>query len=131
MRDLDPAGGFQQAQKYYTNQNSDFNSVKVGSRLNNSMLVKMILCLFSAAQYKFTTTTDGKDVITRVAPGMRLDLNASYFKTKIIEASALGVIGNDVFKEYFRGLYFKVEKSGSSPSAMALLDFKKENYHKI
>jgi hypothetical protein len=35
MRDLDPAGGFQQAQKYYTNQNSDFNS-KVGSRLNNS-----------------------------------------------------------------------------------------------
>jgi hypothetical protein len=46
MRDLDPAGGFQQAQKYYTNQNSDFNSVKVGSRLNNSMmLVKMILCL--------------------------------------------------------------------------------------
>jgi hypothetical protein len=45
--------------------------------------------VFSAAQYKFTTTTDGKDVITRVAP-MRLDLNASYFKTKIIEASALG-----------------------------------------
>jgi hypothetical protein len=35
--------------------------------------------VFSAAQYKFTTTTDGKDVITRVAPGMRLDLNASYF----------------------------------------------------
>jgi hypothetical protein len=30
-----------------------------------------------------------------------------------------------IFKEYFRGLYFKVEKSGSSPSAMALLDFKK------
>jgi hypothetical protein len=57
---------------------------------------------------------------------MRLDLNASYFKTKIIEASALGKLsGNDVFKEYFRGLYFKVEKSGSSPSAMALLDFKK------
>jgi hypothetical protein len=35
---------FKQAQKYYTNQNSDFNSVKVGSRLNNSSdAVKMIL----------------------------------------------------------------------------------------
>jgi hypothetical protein len=56
----------------------------------------------------------------RVAPGMRLDLNASYFKTKIIEASALGKLsGNDVLKNT-RGLYFKVEKSGSSPSAMAL-----------
>jgi hypothetical protein len=59
--------------------------------------------------------------------GNAFDLNASYFKTKIIEASALGKLsGNDVFKEYFRGLYFKVEKSGSSPSAMALLDFKRE-----
>jgi hypothetical protein len=127
MRDLDPEGGFQQAQKYYTNQNSDFNGVKVGSRLNNSSNASQNdSFVFSAAQYKSTTTTDGKDVITRVAPGMRLDLNASYFKTKIIEASALGKLsGNDVFKEYFRGLYFKVERSGSSPSAMALLDFKK------
>jgi hypothetical protein len=38
------------------------------------MQVKMIL--FSLAQLnKTTTTTDGKDVITRVAPGMRLNLN--------------------------------------------------------
>jgi hypothetical protein len=82
MRDLDPAGGFQQAQKYYTNQNSDF-SVKVGSRLNNSTDASQNDSFFSAAQYKSTTTTDGKDVITRVAR-MRLDLNASYFKIKLL-----------------------------------------------
>jgi hypothetical protein len=53
MRDLDPAGGFQQAQKYYTNQNSDFNSVKVGSRLNNSSDASQNdSFVFSAAQYK-------------------------------------------------------------------------------
>jgi hypothetical protein len=40
---------------------------------------------------------------------MRLDLNASYFKTKIIELRLGKLSGNDVFKEYFRGLYFKVE----------------------
>jgi hypothetical protein len=57
---------------------------------------------------------------------MRLDLNASYFKTKIIEASALGKLsGNDVFKEYFRGCILKL-RSQSSPSAMALLDFKRK-----
>jgi hypothetical protein len=56
MRDLDPAGGFQQAQKYYTNQNSDFNSVKVGSRLNSSDASQNDSFVFSAAQYKFTTT---------------------------------------------------------------------------
>jgi hypothetical protein len=46
---------------------------KVGSRLNNSSDASQNdSFVFSAAQYKFTTTTDGKDVITRVAPGMRL-----------------------------------------------------------
>jgi hypothetical protein len=63
MRDLDPAGGFQQAQKYYTNQNSDFNSVKVGSRLNNSSDASQNDSL-SLAQLNTNLTTDGKDVIT-------------------------------------------------------------------
>jgi hypothetical protein len=52
--------------------------------------------VFSAAQYKFTTTTDGKDVIT-VSLGNAFDLNASYFKTKIIEASALGKLSVMMF----------------------------------
>jgi hypothetical protein len=40
--------------------------VKVGSRLNNSSDASQNdSFVFSAAQYKFTTTTDGKDVITR------------------------------------------------------------------
>jgi hypothetical protein len=70
MRDLDPAGGFQQAQKYYTNQNSDF-SVKV-SRLNNSSDASQNdSFVFSAAQYKFTTNR-WKGCNYRVAPGMRL-----------------------------------------------------------
>jgi len=127
MRNLDPNGGFQETQKYYTNQNADFNSVKIGARLNNALSVAQNdEFVFSPAEDKSTVTTDGKDVVTRVAPGMRLDLNAAYFKTKIIDAAATGnLVTNDVFKNYFRGLYFKVEKSGSNPSNMALLDFKK------
>jgi hypothetical protein len=124
MRDLDPVGGFQGAQKYYSNQNPDFNNVKVGTRLNNAVNpVQNDAFVFSAAEFK---TIDAKEVVTRVVPGMRLDLNADYFKSKIIDASASGKLAsNDVFKEYFRGLYFKVEKSGSNPSNMVLLDFKK------
>lgn len=127
MRDLDPTAGFQEIQKYYTNQNTDFNTVKVGNRLNNSTDASQNdAFVFSAADYKTTATVDTKEVVTRVAPGMRLDLNAAYFKTKIIDAAASGKLAsNDVFKEYFRGLYFKVGKSGSSASSLALLDFKK------
>jgi hypothetical protein len=48
----------------------------------------MILCLA-----QFHNNHRWKGCNYRVAPGMRLDLNASYFKNKIIEASALSVIG--------------------------------------
>lgn len=127
MRDLDPAGGFQEAQKYFTDQNGDFDGAKVGSRLNDdSNTVQNDAFFFSAAEYKETTTTDGKEVVTRTAPGMRLALNSNFFKTKIIAGAAAGKLSsNDVFKEYFRGLYFKVEKSGTSAGALAQLDFKK------
>jgi hypothetical protein len=57
---------------------------------------------------------------------MRLDLDASFFTSKIIAGAASGKLAsNDIFKNYFRGLYFKVEKSGSSASNMALIDFRK------
>jgi hypothetical protein len=126
MRDLDPDGGFQKAQKYFTNQNADFDGAKVGTRLNdNSDASQNDSFFFSAAEYRETTTTDGKDVVNRTVPGMRLSLNSSFFKTKIIDGAASGKLSsNDIFKEYFRGLYFKVEKSGSSPSALAQLYFK-------
>jgi hypothetical protein len=40
------------------------------------------LFFFSADEYKVTTTTDGNDVVTRTAPGMRLSLNSSFLKQK-------------------------------------------------
>ena len=126
MRDLDPLGGFQEAQKYFTDQNADFDGAKVGTRLNNGSASENDSFFFSAAEYKETVTKDGKEVVTRTAPEMRLALNSSFFKSKIIDGAASGKLAsNDVFKEYFRGLYFKVEKSGTSPSALAQLDFKK------
>ena len=126
MRDSDPVGGFQQAQKYFTDQNSDFNNLKVGNRLNDAVdAVQNDAFFFDKAEYvESTTDADGKVTKTRKVPGMRLNLNKTFFKTKIIDAVASGKLAtNDVFKEYFRGLYFKVEKSGSSPSNLAVLNF--------
>jgi hypothetical protein len=127
MRDLDPDGGFQQQQKYYTDQNADFDNVKVGTRLNNSTdLNQNDEFFFNPADQKTTTTVDGKEVVSRVAPGMNLDLDKAFFQTKIIDAAASGKLASqNEFKNYFRGLYFKVEKSGSNASNIALLDFKK------
>ncbi|MFV5694057.1 DUF4270 domain-containing protein [Flavobacterium sp. LB3P122] len=128
MRDTDPVGGFQQTQKYFTNQNADFDNVKVGSRLNtDSNLAQNDNFFFDSAEHVVTSTDSITKVVTtaRTPPGMQLNLNKSYFKTRIIDAVAAGKLAtNDVFKEYFRGLYFKMEKSGSSAGNLAMLNFK-------
>ena len=127
MRDLDPAGGFQAAQRYYTNQNVNFDNAKVGNRLNDGAnLAQNDGFFFSATEYTEKTIDEKTKVetITRTVPGMRLNLNKSFFDAKIIHAPSGKLASADVFKDYFRGLYFKVEKSGSSAGNLALLNFK-------
>ncbi|WP_413999858.1 DUF4270 domain-containing protein [Flavobacterium sp. W1B] len=126
MRDLDPIGGFQEAQKYFTDQNANFDDLKGSVLLNDAANVAQNSAFFfDPAEYKVTTTVDDKETVNRTPPAMRLDLNKSFFKTKIIDAVASGKLAtNEVFKNYFRGLYFKIEKSGSDKGALAMLNFK-------
>lgn len=127
MRDLDPATGFKEAQKYYTNQNVNFDNAKVGNRLNDDVNVAQNDgFFFSAAEYSEKTIDEKTKVetTTRTAPGMRLSLNKSFFDSKIIHAPSGKLATADVFKDYFRGLYFKVEKSGGNSGNLALLNFK-------
>jgi hypothetical protein len=53
---------------------------------------------------------------------MRLHLDKTVFLNKIINAPSGQLLNNDVFKNYFRGLYFKVESLGSSNN-MAMINF--------
>ena len=123
MRDFDPAT--QDGQVYYSNQNSLFDNVK-RQRLNNGEAAQNDEFVFSNTEYKEETKdSDGKVTSTvRTAPGMRLNLDVNFFKSKILDAPSGKLATNDVFKNYFRGLYFKVEKSGTS-SQLALINFSK------
>ncbi|WP_298140895.1 DUF4270 domain-containing protein [Flavobacterium sp.] len=132
LRDYDPAAGFQEQQKYYSNQNSMFDGSKIlfeGEALNNNTLVpsQNEEFFFKSTEYKLTYQKDGEEVIKeRKAPGIWLDLNKEFFRSKIINAPAGKLLNNNVFKDYFRGLYFKSEPltSSSSDGAMAMLNFK-------
>ncbi|MFA9193219.1 DUF4270 domain-containing protein [Flavobacterium sp. FBOR7N2.3] len=132
MRDLDPLTGFLERQKFYTNQASEFETLKKPTLLNNDPAASQNSeFFFDKKGFKVTTpseTTGGEPTVTWTAPGMQLFLNKDYFKTAIIDAITSGsgkLTTNDVFKDYFRGLYFKVEKSGTNPGSMALMDFSK------
>lgn len=128
MRDLDPLTGFLETQKYYTNQGSEFDGLRVSPKLNDSINTpsQNTEFFFDAKEFKDSLVVDGVKTLVRSAPQMRLALNKGYFKTRIIDAAASGkLLTNDVFKDYFRGLYFKVEKSGSSPGRLAMMNFAK------
>lgn len=127
MRNTDPAGGFQEAQKYFTNQNTDFDNLKVGARLNNDANVAQNDEFFFDPTQNSVSTTDAANVVTTAysAPSMRLKLNSTFFESKIINAPAGKLTTNDVFKEYFRGLYFKVEQSGTDSGSLAMINFSK------
>jgi len=118
------SGGSQLPQYYYTDQNTEFSNKKIGALLNDSAnRLENEEFFFSAKEYKDSVTVDGKRTISRVKPELRLHLNKQFFQDKILKAVASKLSTEDLFQEYFRGLYFNVEKSGSSPSNMALMNF--------
>jgi len=122
LRSLDPDSGFKESQRYYTDQNDVFDDAKIGERLNNSEDVFQNDAFFFDKS-EIVTTID--ETTTKTAPQMQLYLNKEFFQTKIIDAVAQGKLAtNDVFKEYFRGLYFKVERATGEPANLAMLNFK-------
>lgn len=127
MNDLDPANGLLSPQKYFTNQNDDFENLKIGARLNNdSSTAQNDAFFFDPSQHSVTTKdAAGNETTAYTPPSMRLKLNSAFFDSKIIHAPAGSLATNDVFKNYFRGLYFKVEQSGTDPGSLAMINFAK------
>ncbi|MEN9929519.1 MAG: hypothetical protein RLZZ231_1440 [Bacteroidota bacterium] len=127
LRDFDPATGFQEPQKYYSDQTIDFTSAIVGTRLNDTTDTKQNDDFeFSNKEIKLSYQKNGAAVVKeRLAPGMFLTLNRNFFKNKIVNAPAGKLVNNNIFKEYFRGLYFKAQPAADSPNqgALGLLDF--------
>jgi hypothetical protein len=115
------------AQTFYTNQNAEFDNYKIGNRLNDdSDVAQNDAFFFDPAEHKTVTKDDAnKETTTRTVPSMLLKLNKAYFDSKIIHATASNLAANDVFINYFKGLYFKVEQSGSDKGSLAMMNFAK------
>ena len=124
------------------------NSVQNGTRLNDSPnTAENDQFFFNKAEIivyktKLNTTTgvleyvDANDVVLanqndaslrvvkeRLAPGIYLTLNKAFFKKRILEAGSANLVNNNEFKQYFKGLYFKMEQLPGEEGAMAMFNF--------
>ncbi|MBE8727457.1 DUF4270 domain-containing protein [Flavobacterium hungaricum] len=118
--------GTQLAQLYYTDQNASFESLKASALLNDDAdKTQNDEFFFSAVERNDSIAgTDGKKTLQRTKPEMRLNLNQDEFLNKILKAPAAKLSSANVFQEYYRGLYFKVEKSAASATtSMGLMNF--------
>lgn len=138
LRDNDPATGFQQPQYYYNNQeneffpnpsaltllNTDNRNAQDSTVTDNSQNSKFVFSNKQIKIYKNIGTTNVA-VKERLAPGMLLSLNKAYFRQKIFNAPANVLFNNNIFEDYFRGLYFKVDNASTSPNegTLAKLNF--------
>ncbi len=128
MRDIAYDGETQEAQLFYTDEGPVFEAMKVGQPLNNraGATYENTEFFFNASEQEIIEfDEDGEQNITKIPPGMRLKLDNEAFQQAIIEAPAAMLNNNTVFKNYFRGLYFKADEIPGNSGALAMLDFKK------
>ncbi len=119
---VDPLTG--ESYPFYNDQNNDFDAVK-GTLLNDT--TASLGFVFSPAEYTEEVIAEGSTTATTkyYPPAMRMELNDAFFQSKIFSAAAAGkLLNNNIFNEYFKGLYFKVENFESDAGNLALINFK-------
>jgi hypothetical protein len=126
LRSFDPYGGFDDTQKYYSNGSlSDLESISQG-QLEGELLFEIDDFSPSASQINLTEVdTSGVTFVSqKIAPALRFRLDTpdnDYWQNLIFENETDPVLNNENnFKEFFRGLYVKVEGINSEGSMMLL-----------
>jgi len=117
------------AQTFYTNQNAEFDGYKIeylGKRLNDDPDKSQNDEFFFNSKQNTLIVKDAAGIETGrtySAPSMRLKLNATFFKDRILNTPAANLVTNEAFTDYFRGLYFKVEQYGTDKGSLAMINF--------
>ncbi len=108
LRDYDPNSGFEEFQNYYTTQGSTFEGY-LGPEL--------------ASVENFIPTNNGyilyedTEEEEKIAPGLRVKLPVEFFQENIIDKEGSPELRNsNNFKNFLRGLYFKVNSPTNNGS---------------
>ena len=128
----DPGNNFN-TQYYYSDQKSVFDSNKGNTQLNNSsdnsQNSEFVFSNKEIVLYQYNSDgTVKKDsnnqpiVKERIKPGLWLDLDKNYFQDIFFANNKYSTIyNNSILKEYFKGLYFRVDNNNGNALAQLLL----------
>ena len=132
FRTFDPFSDFDTSQSYFSNGSLSVEEVIDSGLLEGDLLFEINDFTPSAEQINLTAIdTAGNSYISqRIAPALRFKLdnpNGNFWQSNFFENEGDQVLTNEPnFKEFFRGLYFKVE-SVSDDGSIMLLNFASSN----
>jgi hypothetical protein len=116
LRDYDPDTGFEEFQNYYTTQGPLFES-NLGPLLGS-------VENFVPSKVGYIINPDEANE-EKIAPGLRIKLHSRFFKKNILDMEGSAELRNsNNFKNFLRGIYFKVESPGDNGSHF-IFDVKK------
>lgn len=128
LRDYDPDANFETSQKYFSDgSTSEGNTIPV-SELESELLYESQpddMFQFKSDQIILTAANDEgvMEESDRLQPRLRIHLDPDFWKTTIIDKMDDTELSNaNNFREYFRGLYIKLEEDAGD-GAMGLLNF--------
>ncbi|MFC7356384.1 DUF4270 domain-containing protein [Jejudonia soesokkakensis] len=106
LRDFDPTSGFEEPQKYYSDQ----------APLFESFLGETIFTIEDfVPRAEGFIENEGEDDEELIPPGIRVELPKEFWEELIIDQEGQSVLlSNNNFKNYFRGIYFNVDGSGAN-----------------
>jgi len=123
LRDFDPNSNNFSQQKYYSDGSTGSDQIS-STQLEGQLIAEVTDFVPSEKEIKLVDTAG---TVTRFVPSLRLKLDNDFWFQKIIAKEGEPELTNaSNFKNYFRGLYFKVEVNGLDGN-MALLNFGNAN----
>jgi hypothetical protein len=121
LRDFDPQTNFEEAQKYYSNEAYIFDDW-LGAEISS------IEDFMPSADEILVTEDDPateENEEVKLPPGIRVELPLEFFNDKIINLEGEPeLLNNNNFKEYFRGINFKVS-SNNDEGNLFIFDIEK------
>ena len=124
LNDFDPTDNNQTVQKYYSDQKSLVSTVSTGPVLNNDIddsqnsnfkIVNTEIIKYKTngsgayldSEGEVTTNSEEYVVEERKAPGIYVNLDKTFFRNKVLQASTAQLSNNTNFKNHFKGLFIE------------------------
>jgi len=106
LRDLDPDTDFEQAQKYYSDQQEEVEQNIIGQPIYTDANFSPS----DQAYVSYEVDASGENDTIAKTPAFRIKLPVTFFEEKIIDKEGSEELSNNTnFRDYFRSLYIKAE----------------------